>query len=315
MGGGVDVVPRIAGDEHPLGRLGLEGIHVLGLAEQDADDEHLLEQAALLRLAHERQPVAAEQRDVERVGILIEDRGDERSRLELAQCRPVLADDLHLGLELLEPVPERFPRALAVLVIRTDRRPFRVLQLAGLVGEHPALLVGVRAHAKDVVVALRPRDRLGQRLGRHEQRLVLLGPVGDRQADVREERAGDQRDLLAGDQLLGLLHRLGRLALVVAKDDLDLAAEDAAPGVDLLDRHLDGLLVGPGERRADAAEGVDLADLDRPLGRHRRDERQHQPGGQRGGERVRSHGDLRSGQGAAARSSGAAAWTAFTMPW
>ena len=75
------------------------------------------------------------------------------------------------------------------------------------------------------------------------------------------------RDLLGLDQLLGVLDRLGGLGLVVAEDDLDLAAEHAALGVDLLDGHLDADAVRAGEGRADAAVGVDVADLDRRLGR------------------------------------------------
>src|SRR5262249_16396941 len=71
------------------------------------------------------------------------------------------------------------------------------------------------------------------------------------------------------DELLRMLHRLGRLALVVAEKYLDPSAEDATLGVDLVHDHLDGLPVRPGEWRPDAAERVDLADADRRLRRGR----------------------------------------------
>src|SRR5204863_8250384 len=70
----------------------------------------------------------------------------------------------------------------------------------------------------------------------------------------------------ARHQLLRVLHRLGRLALVVALEDVELLAEHAAPGVDLVDGELDTVPVRPGERRTDAAERVDLADANRRLG-------------------------------------------------
>src|SRR5207244_4000494 len=136
------------------------------------------------------------------------------------------------------------------------------------------------------------RDGLGERLGRHEQRLVLLGPVRHGQADVGQERARDQRDLLAAHELLGVLDGLGGLPLVVAEDDLDLATEDAALGVDLLRRHLDRLLVGAGEGRTDPAERVDLADLDRSLGGRPASHRERQQAGHYGDERAALHACL-----------------------
>src|SRR5207245_2823924 len=163
----------------------------------------------------------------------------------------------------------------AVLIIRSGRGAPRGLELGRLLGEHAPLLVRVGAHPEDVVVTLRPRERLGERLRRDEEDLVLLRPVRDREADVRQERSRDQGDLLRRHQLLRVLLGLGGLALVVAEDDLDLAAEHTALRVDLVDRHLDRLPVRSGERCADAAERDDLPDPDRRLlrrGRRRRRE-------------------------------------------
>jgi hypothetical protein len=69
-----------------------------------------------------------------------------------------------------------------------------------------------------------------------------------------------------------VLDRLGRLTLVIAEEHVELFAEDAALGVQLLDRHLDSSAVRSGERRADPAVGVDLPDLDRLSPDHARAE-------------------------------------------
>ena len=205
----------------------------------------------------------------------------------------MLADDLHVGLLLLQPIAEGLPRALAVLVVGADRRPLDVLHLGRLLGEHAPLLVRVGPQADDVVMPLRPRQRFRERLRRDEHDLVLLGPVGDGETDVRQERAGDQRDLLGLHQILGLLDRLRRLALVVAEDHLELPAEDASLGIDLLDGHLGAELVRAGERRPDAAVRIDLADLDRRLRRERGGHdaaQQNQRGGQQDRAASKRHG-------------------------
>ena len=52
---------------------------------------------------------------------------------------------------------------------------------------------------------------------------------------------GDEDDAVAR-QLTGERHRLIGVAEVVAHDELDLLAEDAALGVEILDRHLGAAL-------------------------------------------------------------------------
>ena len=68
-----------------------------------------------------------------------------------------------------------------------------------------------------------------------------------READVGQERAGEQVDFLVVDQFAGEADRVLRPAGVVAADHLDLAAEHAAGGVDLLDRELPAVAVGQRE--------------------------------------------------------------------
>ncbi len=81
---------------------------------------------------------------------------------------------------------------------------------------------------------------------------------------MREERAGDDVDALAGDELVGDAHGIAGIGAVVARDDLELLAEHAALGVDLLDRELPALLVGIEEGRLRLI-AVELADLDGAL--------------------------------------------------
>ena len=91
---------------------------------------------------------------------------------------------------------------------------------------------------------------------------------------MRQEGAGDQRHAFARHQLFGDANRLARIGAVVALHDLELLAEHAALGVDLLDRKLDALLVGIEEGRLRFV-AVELADPDGVLrgGRQgRRDE-------------------------------------------
>ena len=58
------------------------------------------------------------------------------------------------------------------------------------------------------------------------------------------DRADDEMDLVAEGELLREVDRLGRVAGGVAGQQLDLAAEDAAGGVDLLDGQLHALVLG-----------------------------------------------------------------------
>jgi hypothetical protein len=83
----------------------------------------------------------------------------------------------------------------------------------------------------------------------------------DRRIRRGAERIEDQQDFVALDQLACLFHRLRRAVGVVIRDEIDLAAVDAALGVDLLEVGLFGLAdhaIG-GSR---SAVGHDVADLD-----------------------------------------------------
>ncbi|MHC2391758.1 hypothetical protein ACVIHB_006574 [Bradyrhizobium liaoningense] len=81
----------------------------------------------------------------------------------------------------------------------------------------------------------------------------------------RAQRVEDQQHLVAFDELARLFHRFGRRVGVVIGDEIDLAAVDAAFGVDLAEVGLLGLAdhaVGGGG----SAVGHDVADLDLGVG-------------------------------------------------
>ena len=272
MLGRLDLAPRIAGDVPAVGRLLLQRIEIFGLAGQQVEHLDALEDAALAALAHELGEVGAEQRGEDRVGLGVGQRLRHRAGIDLAERRRLLGDELDVGLLLLEELLERRRRRLAVLVVRIDDRPALLLELGGVGNQHRRLHVGRGAQAEGVGVAGIPDDLVGQRLGGDEQRLALLGEVGDGEADVRREGADQEGDLLAAQQLLGDAHRVGRIAVVVAAHDLDLLAQHAARGIDLLDRELPALLVGLEEGGEDLV-AVELAELDRVLRGGRQRER------------------------------------------
>jgi len=111
-------------------------------------------------------------------------------------------------------------------------------------------------------VALAPHQRVGQRFAGNEQFAALLSEIAQREADIGEESAGQQIDLLLVHQFAGQPDRVLRPPGVVAADHLERPAEHAAGGIDLLDGQLPAVAIRQGERRHRGV-GVDLADPDR----------------------------------------------------
>ena len=107
-----------------------------------------------------------------------------------------------------------------------------------------------------------PDEGVRERLARHEQDAVLPCEVADREADIRQISACQQIDVVPAHELLCRADRDAGFAFVVPADDLQLAPEKAAFGVELLDSQLPAATIGQGECGR-AAIGVDLADPDR----------------------------------------------------
>ena len=228
--GRLDLVPGIAGHQPALGRVGLERVEIFGLAGQQADDEALaVEEAAVGALADELGEVGAEGDVVDRLGLGPGEGLDLGAGVDLEQRRPLLGDPGDVGAEPAHDLLEGGDRLLAVGVVGRDRGPALRRPLGRHLGQHVGLAVGAGAEAEGVAVAALPDERVGERLARKVDLLALLGEAGERQADVREEAAGQQGDPVAGEHLLGDPHRLAGLARVVARDQLDRAAAGRRP--------------------------------------------------------------------------------------
>ena len=260
--GRLDVVPGIAGDDPSGRRLALQRIEIFRLTGEEAHDRAALERAARIALANQLHEIGAELDIEDRVGLGRVDRLEHGARVDLALRRPLLGDPLDVRAFGAEQLLEHRHRRLAIFVVRRDRRPSLGRQLGRLIGQHRRLLVVRGAQAEGVAIALRPCDGVGQRLARDEQNLLLLGEIRDRKADIGEERSRQQRHAVVRHEFVGRRHRLGRLAAVILRDDLELLPIDAALGVDLLDGELPALAIGLGEGRQRRI-AVDLADLDR----------------------------------------------------
>ena len=126
-----------------------------------------------------------------------------------------------------------------------------------------ALVVGLPAHGPGEVLRIVP---LGSAGGDEQLRhLLRVQVLLDRRIRRGAERIEDQQDFVAFDQLAGLLDGLRRAVGVVIADEVDLAAVDAALGVDLLEVGFFGLADHAiGGRRS--AVGHDVADLDFGIG-------------------------------------------------
>src|SRR5262249_15770231 len=99
---------------------------------------------------------------------------------------------------------------------------------------------------------------------REEEHLLLAGELGDRKPDMGEERAGDDVYALASDELVGDADGIAWARAVVTRDHLELLAEHAALGVDVLDREFPALLIRLEERWLRLLPAA-LADLGRAL--------------------------------------------------
>jgi hypothetical protein len=111
-----------------------------------------------------------------------------------------------------------------------------------------------------------------------EDDLVLLGHHADCRALGRGQGAGQEVHVLAQDQLPAHPDRLVGVALGVAGEQLELAAQDAPLGIDLLHEHLGALERRLAEQRAGAGQDHREADLDGLLGRARRRRQQGRRG-------------------------------------
>ena len=99
--------------------------------------------------------------------------------------------------------------------------------------------VGVRGEPEDVGMQVFRSGQLHRLRRRSEEDdLVLLGDGRHRRRLGRGQRAGQEIDIVLDDQLTREPHRLVGIGLAIACEELELLAENATLGVDLIDRHL-----------------------------------------------------------------------------
>lgn len=169
----------------------------------------------------------------------------------------------HVGARLQEQFLEPFHRRLAVFVVRRDDRPFPGRGLRRFLDGD--LHVGRGPQAEGVAVALRPDERVGQRLGGDAWKPLFWLAWWRRQPDIGEEAAGngDRPSRRSRDRRRGAPRPPA--AGIVAEDGLELAAEHAPPAALICSCTPVPMPADRVSRKARLGGiGVDLADADRP---------------------------------------------------
>ena len=259
--GHVDLVPGIAGDDPAFGRVALQRIEIFRFTRQEGDDGAILEQAAGRALAHQLHQIGAKGHVEDGLRLCGLDGLRHRAGIDLALRRPLLGDEFDVRALLLQQLLEDGNGALAILIVRRDRRPLLGRQLGRFLGKHCGLHVVRRAQAEGIFIALRPGDGIRQRLARQIEHLLLLGERRYGKADIGEERAGNHHHAVLRYQFVGCGDRVAGLAAVILRDHDQLVAVDPAGCIDLVKRHLPTLLVGLCEGGKTRVT-VDFADLD-----------------------------------------------------
>ena len=243
---------------HRLRRL--DGAGLAGGEHVEADRFVVAQRLGLLGEGDE---VAAPQAGEDGLGLLRHLRVDEGRVVGLAELGPLLVDDLDVRPELLEVIDEGPGHVLAEGVVGAHGRHPLDVPLGQDLGRGAALDRRVRGGAEDVgMQVLGLGQHIGLDHGHDEDDLVLLGHRRDGRPFGRRQRADQELDVLAQDQVAGDAYGLVGVALGVAHDELELAAENAALGVDLLDEHLRALERRLADQRAGTGEDDRIADPD-----------------------------------------------------
>nr|WP_231554317.1 hypothetical protein [Halobellus rufus] len=95
--------------------------------------------------------------------------------------------------------------------------------------------------------------------------LIVFGDRRDSEPDVAGDRSGQHHGVLRLDQLSGDARRLGRVELGVAVHERELAVQDAAVGVDLVDPEVEPVDELLGRLGVRTRVGLESADDDVPL--------------------------------------------------
>ena len=227
----------------------------------DVDRDLLVDAGRLDGLQHVGHARAA-RAEVDQVGFGGLNAGEVGHQVGLAQLPPGSAEEFDVRLELRHVAGEAVVQGVAVLVV-VARHPDALVALLGQhVGGRLAGHGRVLGDREHVAVAGLARDVLALAHPGEERDLLLLGHRvrnGERDAAVHD--ADEHVHVLLEHQLLGHVEADVHLELVVAGDELDLAAENPLL-VDLLQRQLEAVQGVVAEDGRGAAVAVEDADLD-----------------------------------------------------
>ena len=219
----------------------------------------LLRHPERVELRHQSQRVGTGERQEEHVGVRLVDGAEPGAEVLRVERRAGHAD--HLAAELLERGLELAPVGLAHRVVGVEDVDLLAHLVDDVLRQAGRLHARVRLVREVILVELRRAHELGAGDRVPVDGLVLLGDVHHRQRRAAGDGADQQLHVVLKDQLLGLADGRGGLGLVVLGDDLDLVAEDAALGVQLLDGHLDAPRLVFAVALEDADLGAEVADL------------------------------------------------------
>ena len=209
-------------------------------------------------LVADRHPVLAEE-DAEHAVEVAGDLGKERRHVRGPERNSGRL--YHLAARLLDLLRVSVARGLPPRIVRVGDMP-SLAQLIDEVGRKGhGLRWGVVEWPETVAVALGRRECRVEAYADDVDDLVLLENRHAGQADVGEEAAQVDVDLVLDQELLGLAAADVGLELIVRHDQLDRPAVDAAGLVDAVDRHLHSHQRGLAAGRTGARERLQRADL------------------------------------------------------
>ena len=160
---------------------------------------------------------------------------------------------------------ERGLQGVTINVVGREKVPFAAELLDQRIGDRIGLHARRLADPEHVPAAAAAGDLVDMTAG-HDMKLALFrGHLRHRERHRRVDVAGDEIDLVAVDQLAGLVHAGGNVVGRIGDQQLDLTAEDAAALVDPFDGEAGAGDLGLGERRINPGERLHHPDLYRRL--------------------------------------------------
>ena len=172
----------------------------------------------------------------------------------------------------LQRLDEAILQRVAVGIIGRDEEPF----LAELLHQFRRDRAGIHrrrvADPEHVPLAVGAGDRVGMAARHDVEDLLLVGHLRHRIGDAGVDVADDGVDVVAVDQLARLLHAGADVVGRILDQELNLAAQNAALLVDFGLGVFGAVDLALRQRRQNAGQRVDHADLDRLVGERPNDE-------------------------------------------